>query len=80
MIVRVAAGGVSGLAADNDVNMLAFRKQLKSLGLAADVEQALAPRAAPSNPVEAKKAVKEVGAAGRREEDHKKMVEVALEK
>ena len=80
MIVRVAAGGPSGLAADNDVNMLAFRKLLQALGLAADVERALVPKAAPSNPTEAKKQVREVGAAVKREEDHKRMVEVALEK
>ena len=80
MIVRVAASGPSGLAADNDVNMLAFRKQLKDLGLTSEVERALAPKATPSNPVEAKRQVREVGAAVRREEDHKRMVEVALEK
>ena len=85
MIVRVAASSSTSTSgqsttADNDVNMLAFRKQLKSLGLVEELDAALKPRAAPTNPTEAKKAVKEVGAAVKREEDHKKMVEAALEK
>jgi hypothetical protein len=82
MIVRVAAGGPSGIssAADTDQNMIAFRKQLQSLDMLDDVQQALGPRPAPSNPVEAKKIVKEQAGALAREQDHKKMVEAALEK
>ena len=82
MIVRAAAGGGGSNTVDNDANMLALRKQLKGLDLNEDVEAALRPRAAvnPSNPVEVKKVVKEVGAAVKREEDHKKMVEAALER
>jgi hypothetical protein len=82
MIVRVAAGGPSGIssAADTDQNMISFRKQLQSLDMLDEVQQALGPRPAPSNPVEAKKIVKEQAGALAREQDHKKMVEVALEK
>jgi hypothetical protein len=45
-----------------------------------EVQRALGPKAAPSNPVEAKKVVKEQAGALAREQDHKKMVEIALEK
>lgn len=81
MIVRAAIGApvASGaLSADN--NMLALRQQLKDLDMTQAVAEALAPRPAPADPVEAKRLVKEQAGALKREEEHKRMVEAALEK
>ena len=80
MIVRTAAGGDTFSGPENDANVIAFRKQLNSLDMSEEVQRALGPKAAPSNPVEAKKVVKEQAGALAREQDHKKMVEIALEK
>lgn len=83
MIVRAAAGGPSG-DVGNDVNMLSFKQQLESLGMAKEIAEALQPkRAEPSadiNAQEAAKLLREQQNALKREKDHRSMVEAALEK
>lgn len=76
MIVRGAIGGASG----NDQNTIELRHQLESLGMARDLCEALAPKEAPSDPLQAQKMAKEQALQLRREEEHRKMVEAALER
>lgn len=78
MIVRGALGG--GAAGGNDQNTIELRHQLESLGMARDLAEALAPKAAPSDPMQAQKMAKEQALQLRREEEHRKMVEAALER
>ena len=80
MIVRGAAGGEVHNALNNDTNMMAFQQQLHALNLTSAIAEAMAPPATLSDPIEAKKLVKEQVGALKREEDHKSMVEEALEK
>ena len=80
MIVRAAAGGSSNGALDSDVNMISLRQQLDMLDMTKDVMEALNPKPPPVDPLEAKKLAKEQASALRREEEHKQMVEAALEK
>eukprot|EP01041_Mallomonas_annulata_P008586 gene8586-17713_t len=85
MIVRAAAGGGfngGGAALGSDQNMISFKRQLEELDMAKDIIDALEPNkhAVPSDPLEAKRLAKDQANALRREEDHKKMVEFALEK
>jgi hypothetical protein len=84
MLIRAAVGGAAPNAPhlSNDSNLLALQKQLQDLDMADAVTEALAPKPAvpPADPLEAKKLVKDQVSALRREEDHKKMVESALEK
>jgi hypothetical protein len=80
MLIRAAVGGSASSALSNDSNLLALQKQLQDLDMADAVTEALAPKHAPADAVEAKKLVKDQVSALRREEDHKKMVESALEK
>ncbi len=81
MIIRGAVGG-SGASnnLNQDANMLALQKQLRELDMTEAMSEALAPKNAPVDPTEAKKLAKEQASALKREEEHKRMVEVALEK
>lgn len=81
MIIRGAVGG-SGASnnLNQDANMLALQKQLKELDMTEAMSEALAPKNAPVDSIEAKKLAKEQASALKREEEHKRMVEVALEK
>jgi hypothetical protein len=81
MIVRAAAGG-GGLAGNigNDANSLALKQQLETLGMNRELSEALTPKAAPQDPQEAQKMAKEQAIQLRREEEHRKMVEAALER
>jgi non-specific serine/threonine protein kinase/NIMA (never in mitosis gene a)-related kinase len=86
MIVRAAAGGGMGGALANDVNMLSFKDQLDSLGMTPAINEVLGGKqqsvepAIFEDPVKAKKLAKEQSNALKREQDHRKMVESALEK
>lgn len=80
MIVRAAAGAGGGSAAVNDANAIALRQQLEVLGMQKELQEALNPKASPADPVEAQKMVKEQATQLRREEEHRKMVEAALER
>jgi hypothetical protein len=85
MIVRAAAGGLAGALA-NDVNMLSFKDQLDSLGMTPAINEVLGGKqqkvepAVLEDPVKAKRLAKEQSNALKREQDHRKMVESALEK
>jgi non-specific serine/threonine protein kinase/NIMA (never in mitosis gene a)-related kinase len=77
MIVRQASGGgFSG----NDVNMLGLRKQLQQLDMTGALSKALEPKEPIKDVVSAQKVVKEQVGALKREEEHKRLVEAALEK
>lgn len=81
MIVRAAIGGGVGDAAMNaDMNVIGLKQQLKELDMADAMAEAMAPKRAPVDPVAAKMLAKEQAGALRREEEHKSMVEAALEK
>jgi hypothetical protein len=81
MIVKAAVGGdVMSSDIQNDSNVIALQTQLKELDMTKAVAEALAPRKPPVDASEAKKMVKEQAGALRREEEHKRMVEAALEK
>lgn len=88
MIVRAAAGGGlgGGGALANDVNMLSFKDQLDTLGMTPAINEVLGgkkeavPPAIFDDPVKAKRLAKEQSNALKREQDHRKMVESALEK
>ena len=80
MIVRGAVGGPVSGALNQDSNMIAFQQQLQALNLTAAIAEAMAPQEPPTDPMEAKKLVREQVGALRREEEHKSMVEAALEK
>lgn len=85
MIVRGAIGQASDVQAHlrNDNNMLSLREQLKHLDMTEDMATALSPQQA-SQPVKSgsdlRRRVRDQTSALRREEDHKKMVESALER
>jgi non-specific serine/threonine protein kinase/NIMA (never in mitosis gene a)-related kinase len=80
MIVRAAASGGIGGAVVNDANAIALRQQLEVLGMQKELQDALNPKAAPADPLEAQKMAKEQATQLRREEEHRKMVEAALER
>lgn len=81
MIVRAAVGGPVG-STGNDANMLAFREQLESLDMTQAMNEVHAPVAqvALQSESEAMKLAKDASNALKREKDHRKMVESALEK
>lgn len=81
MIVRAAVGGPLG-ALGNDANMIALRQQLESLDMTQAISEIMAPisQRVPHDESEAKKLAKEAANALKREKDHRKMVESALEK
>lgn len=79
MVFKGAAGGVvSGNV--NDSNLLAVRQQLQSLDMAEAVAEAMKPKNSPQDDEEAIKFAREQASALKREQEHKKMVEAALEK
>ena len=85
MIIRAAVGArASGPAnLQSDANMLSLRAQLKELNMEAEVNEILHPTAKkeePVNPLDVKRKAKEQAGALRREEEHKQMIEAALEK
>lgn len=81
-MIMKAAGGSGGFSSqlNNDSNVLALQKQLQELDMTEAVAEIFSPKVTPVDPLEAKKLVKEQAGALRREEEHKKMVESALEK
>lgn len=79
MIAQTAGSGSTGNFG-NDVNMVAFRQQLQDLDVMSAMHEALEPKGAPTNPVEEKTLVREQVSALKREEEHKQLVEAALEK
>jgi serine/threonine protein kinase len=83
MIVRAAVAGPGAVGnVGNDVNMLGLREQLESLGMTQAISEAMAPvsQRVPQDELEAKKIAKDAANALKREKDHRKMVESALEK
>ena len=69
---------LSGLG--NDTNMISLQKQLHQLNMSQDLADALKPKSVPQDDSEAIKLAKEQASALKREQEHKKMVESALEK
>jgi hypothetical protein len=69
---------LSGLG--NDTNMISLQKQLHQLNMSQDLADALKPKSLPQDDSEAIKLAKEQASALKREHEHKKMVESALEK
>lgn len=80
MIVKAAAGGFVNDSIGNDTNMISLREQLHSLGMADAVAESLKPKMKPQDDTEAIKYAREQAGALKREQEHKKMVEAALEK
>lgn len=85
MIVRAAAGGMIGSGGGGfslDSNVISLQKQLKELEMQQLITEALAPPKplVPTDVEAAKKIAKDQLSALQREEEHKKMVEAALEK
>lgn len=80
MIVRAAAGAAVNGNVGSDSNMISLRQQLHALDMTSAVADALGPKAAPADDVEAIKLAKEQASALKREQEHKQMVEAALEK
>jgi len=79
MVFKGAAGGViSGNV--NDSNVLALRQQLHSLDMSEAVTDAMKPKSSPQDDEEAIKLAREQASALKREQEHKMMVEAALEK
>lgn len=80
MILKGAVGGAVGGSIMNDHNVLALRNQLQQLDMMDQVNEALQPRSNPQDDQEAIRQAKEQASALKREQEHKKMVEAALEK
>eukprot|EP01035_Chromulina_nebulosa_P019219 gene19219-25070_t len=80
MIVKGAIGGQIPNNISNDNNMLSLKSQLISLDLMDAVNEALNPKAVPNDYNEAKKLAKDQMSALKREQEHKLMVENALER
>ena len=87
MIIRAAVGvrGSGAAALANDSNMLSVRAQLKEIGMEAQVDEVLNPKLkqevpAMADPLQVKRRAREQAVALRREEEHKLMIEAALEK
>ena len=82
VIIRAAMGGgardLNNFGSENI--MMSLQKQLRELDMWRDVTEAMAPKPLPSDPVEVKKVAKEQSHALKREEEHKRMVQLALEK
>lgn len=79
MILKAAAGG-GGASVMNDQSMINFRQQLQQLDMMDMVQEALRPKEKPQDDQEAIRQAKEQASALKREQEHKKMVEAALEK
>jgi len=87
MIIRAAVGarGTGPANLQNDVNMLSLRAQLKELHMEKEVMDILEPQPAKKEeetvkPEDVKRRAREQAGALRREEEHKQMIEAALEK
>lgn len=80
MIFKAAAGGQASGSVMTDTNMISLRHQLQSLDMMSAVQDALQPKAAPQDDEQALKLAREQASALKREQEHKKMVEAALEK
>ncbi len=81
MIFKAAAGGpVSNNALGSDTNMISLRQQLHALDMTDAIGDALKPKSNPQDDEEAIRLAKEQASALKREQEHKKMVEAALEK
>ncbi len=80
MIFKAAAGGQASGSVMTDSNMISLRNQLQSLDMMGAVQDALQPKAAPQDDEQAIKLAREQASALKREQEHKKMVEAALEK
>merc|ERR1719223_2239826 len=81
--MKAGAGfGIDKAALSNDSNMLSLQKQLMKLDMNNDLANALAPKdkEVPKDDGAAIKLAKEQAGALKREQEHKKMVEAALEK
>lgn len=76
MIFKNAANGGGG----NDSNMISLRQQLHALNMTDALAEALKPKSNPQDDEEAIRLAKEQASALKREQDHKRMVEAALEK
>jgi hypothetical protein len=80
MIFKAAAGGPVNGAVSNDTNMISLRQQLHALDMTEAVGDALKPKSNPQDDEEAIRQAREQASALKREQEHKKMVEAALEK
>eukprot|EP00981_Chlorochromonas_danica_P005583 scaffold1159_cov160-Ochromonas_danica.AAC.5 len=84
MIFKVAAGGVGGAGGQsimNDTNMISLRQQLHQLDMTQSVADAMQPKTTPPvDDQEALRLARDQASALRREQEHKRMVEAALEK
>lgn len=80
MVFKAAAGGAVSGNSYNDSNMISLRQQLNSLDMADAVAEAMRPKGNPQDDQEAIKLAREQASALKREQEHKKMVEAALEK
>lgn len=81
MVFKAAAGGPTNGNSYNDSNMISLRQQLTSLDMSDAIGEAMKPKnSAPQDDEEAIRLAKEQAGALKREQEHKKMVEAALEK
>jgi non-specific serine/threonine protein kinase/NIMA (never in mitosis gene a)-related kinase len=82
IIVRAAAGERSNFSSkvEGDVVMKSLKAQLRDLDFDEAIRGAMAPKSKPKDSVEATRLAKEQAGALRREQDHKAMVQGALEK
>ncbi len=80
MIVRAAADGFVNGSLSSDSNTMSLHQQLQELDLGDLITEALAPQTKPADIEGAKRMAKDQLSALRREEEHKRMVEAALEK
>jgi len=79
MVFKAAAGGaINGNV--NDSSMISLRQQLQALDMTESVAEAMRPKNSPQDDEEAIKLAREQAGALKREQEHKKMVEAALEK
>lgn len=79
-MIMKAAAGAPATGVSNDTNMISLQKQLHSLNMSEELAEALKPKSVPVDDNEAIKLAKEQASALKREQEHKKMVESALEK
>jgi hypothetical protein len=80
MVFKAAAGGHLAGNAYNDSTIISLRQQLTSLDMADALSDAMKPKSNPQDDQEALKLARDQAGALKREQEHKKMVEAALEK
>jgi hypothetical protein len=80
MVFKAAAGGPVNGNSFNDSAMISLRQQLNSLDMADSIADAMRPKGNPVDDQEAIKLAREQAGALKREQEHKRMVEAALEK